>query len=223
MDRRSAKDALFEQFARVGKALSSPRRIELVDLLAQGERSVDALARLTGMNVTTASAHLQALRRANLVTTRRDGTRVFYRLAGPDVADLYLRIQRTAESHLADLTSARADLLGPPDVEEIDRDELWRRARAGTVTVVDVRPAEEFAEGHIPGAVSVPLDELAARLADLPVDVEVVAYCRGPYCVLSGDAVRLLTRHGRAARRLPDGVLEWRAAKLPLDVGGAGS
>ncbi|GGC18366.1 ArsR/SmtB family transcription factor [Cellulomonas carbonis] len=217
MGRREAKDALFDQFARVTKALASPRRLELVDLMAQGERSVEALARATGMNLTTASAHLQALRRARLVTTRRDGTRVYYRLAGPDVAALYLQVQRIAEAHLPDLADAASAFLGPEDTEEIDRDELWRRARAGTVTVVDVRPAEEYAGGHIPGALSIPLEQLADRLADLPQDTEVVAYCRGPYCVLSHDAVRMLRDNGRTARRLADGVLEWHAAALPVD------
>lgn len=211
-----AKQAVFEQFARVGKALSSATRVELIDLLAQGERPVDSLARATGANLTTVSAHLQALRQAHLVTTRREGTRIFYRLAGPDVAELYLQIQRLAENHLPDLPAVREAFLGP-QVEQIDRDELWRRAEQGTVTVIDVRPAEEYAGGHLPGAISIPLDQLADRLADLPSGSEVVAYCRGPYCVLSYAAVRLLRDHGRPARRLADGVLEWRAADLPVE------
>ncbi|HWS58433.1 MAG TPA: rhodanese-like domain-containing protein, partial [Actinotalea sp.] len=151
------------------------------------------------------------------VTTRRDGTRVFYRLAGPDVAGLYLQVQRLAENRLPDLAAAREAFLGPEDVEQIDRDELWRRAEQGAVTVIDVRPAEEYAGGHLPGAISVPLDELADRIAELPTGREVVAYCRGPYCVLSYAAVRLLRDHGRPARRLADGVLEWRAAELPVE------
>ncbi|HQY32619.1 metalloregulator ArsR/SmtB family transcription factor [Actinotalea sp.] len=214
---RDAKRALFEQFARIGKALSSPTRVELIDLLAQGERPVDSLARATGAHVTTVSAHLQALRQARLVSTRREGTRIFYRLAGADVAGLYLQVQRLAEHHLPDLPAARAAFLGPEDVEEIDRDELWRRAEQGTVTVIDVRPSEEYAGGHLPGAISIPLDELAGRLAELPTGSDVVAYCRGPYCVLSYAAVRLLRDHGRPARRLADGVLEWRAAELPVE------
>jgi rhodanese-related sulfurtransferase len=214
---REAKHAVFEQFARIGKALSSATRVELIDLLAQGERPVDSLARATGANLTTVSAHLQALRQAHLVTTRREGTRVFYRLAGPDVADLYLQVQRLAENHLPDLPAVREAFLGPEDVERIDRDELWRRAEEGAVTVIDVRPAEEYAGGHLPGAISIPLDQLAERLTDLPTGGEVVAYCRGPYCVLSYAAVRLLRDHGRPARRLADGVLEWRAADLPLE------
>lgn len=212
-----AKQAVFEQFARIGKALSSATRIELIDLLAQGERPVDSLARATGANLTTVSAHLQALRQAHLVTTRREGTRIFYRLAGPDVAELYLQVQRLAENHLPDLPAVRQAFLGPEDVEQIDRDELWRRAKQGTVTVIDVRPPEEYAGGHLPGAISVPLDQLADRLADLPTGSEVVAYCRGPYCVLSYAAVRLLRDHDRPARRLADGVLEWRAADLPVE------
>jgi rhodanese-related sulfurtransferase/DNA-binding transcriptional ArsR family regulator len=214
---REAKHAVFEQFARIGKALSSATRVELIDLLAQGERPVDSLARATGANLTTVSAHLQALRQAHLVTTRREGTRIFYRLAGPDVAELYLQVQRLAENHLPDLPAVREAFLGPEDVERIDRDELWRRAEEGAVTVIDVRPAEEFAGGHLPGAISIPLDQLAERLADLPTGGEVVAYCRGPYCVLSYAAVRLLRDHGRTARRLADGVLEWRAADLPVE------
>lgn len=221
MSRRQAKDAVFEQFARIGKALASPKRVEIVDLLAQGERSVEVLARVTGMNLTTVSAHLQVLRQARLVATRRDGARVFYRLAGDDVAELYLKVQRIAETHLPDLAVARAEFLGADEAEAIDRDELWRRAEAGEVTVIDVRPAEEYAGGHLPGAISVPLEELAGRLDELPADTEVVAYCRGPYCVLSYDAVRLLRENGRPARRLADGVLEWRAADLPVVTGGA--
>ena len=221
MSRRQAKDAVFEQFARIGKALASPKRVEIVDLLAQGERSVEVLARATGANLTTVSAHLQVLRQARLVATRRDGARVFYRLVGDDVAELYLKLQQIAETHLPDLAVARAEFLGADEAEAIDRDELWRRAEAGEVTVIDVRPAEEYAGGHLPGAISVPLEELAGRLDEVPADTEVVAYCRGPYCVLAYDAVRLLRENGRPARRLADGVLEWRAADLPVVTGGA--
>jgi rhodanese-related sulfurtransferase len=216
MTRRDDKDALFEQFARVGKALASPKRLELLDLLAQGERTVESLARAASLGMTTCSAHLQTLKHARLVDTRRDGVKVYYRLAGPDVAALYGHLQQVAASHLPDVAPAASAYLGPDDTEAVDRDELLRRAEAGTVTVLDVRPAEEYAAGHIPGAVSVPLAELPDRLADLPTDTEIVAYCRGAYCVLSYDAVRLLTSHGRPARRLVDGVLEWRLADLPL-------
>jgi rhodanese-related sulfurtransferase len=216
MGRRERKDEVFEQFARVGKALASPKRLELIDLLAQGERSVEALARAANLGVTSCSAHLQTLKAAHLVETRKDGVKVYYRLAGPDVAALYGHLQQVAAAHLADLAPAAAAYLGPDDTEVVDREELLRRARAGQVTVLDVRPAEEYAAGHIPGAVSVPLADLPDRLADLPADTEIVAYCRGAYCVLSYDAVRLLTSHGRTARRLADGVLEWTLADLPL-------
>jgi len=216
----ASKAALYEQFARVGRALASGRRLELLDLLAQSERSVDALARAAGLGVTSASAHLQILRQANLVSTRRDGTRVLYRLAGPDVADLYARLRTVAHTHLPDVQTARVTYLGHEvDSEPVSRDELLRRAAAGDVTVLDVRPAEEYTAGHIPGAVSVPVEELAHRLAEIPPETEIVAYCRGAYCVLAHDAVRLLVARGRRARRLADGMLEWRLADLPVATG----
>jgi rhodanese-related sulfurtransferase/DNA-binding transcriptional ArsR family regulator len=211
------KAELFDQVARVGKALGSGKRLELIDLLAQGERSVEALARAAGLGLTTASAHLQTLKQAGLVATRRDGTRIHYRLTGPDVADLYARLRDVAAGHLADVDAARLAYLGPDaDAEQINRAELLRRAQAGDLLVLDVRPVEEYAAGHIPGAVSIPLDQLVDRIAELPDGVEVVAYCRGRFCVFSHDAVRLLTAHGRAARRLADGMLEWRLAGLPV-------
>ncbi len=215
MGDRAAKTALFDQFARVGKALSSGRRLELLDLLAQGEHTVDALATAAGLGVTTASAHLQTLKQANLVATRRDGTKVHYRLAGRDVAVLFALVRTVAHEHLPDVEAARAAYL-VPDTAEVTREELLRRAHTGDVTVLDVRPDEEYAAGHIPGALSVPLDQLADRLAELPADQEIVAYCRGAYCVLAHDAVRLLTAHHRPARRLADGMLEWRLADLPI-------
>jgi rhodanese-related sulfurtransferase/DNA-binding transcriptional ArsR family regulator len=216
MGEQGAKGVLYEQFARVGKALASGKRLELLDLLAQGERTVDALARAAGLGLTTASAHLQTLRQANLVATRREGTKIHYRLAGDDVAALYALVRAVASEHLPDVGAARAAYLGDADTDEVTRDELLDRVRAGSATVVDVRPAEEFSAGHIPGAVSIPLDELAGRLAELPPEREVVAYCRGAYCVLAHDAVRLLTAQGRPARRLTDGMLEWRLAGLPV-------
>lgn len=215
MGDREAKTALFEQFARVGKAMASGKRLELLDLLAQGERTVDALAKAADLGVTTASAHLQTLKQANLVATRREGTKVYYRLAGKDVAVLYDLVRTVAQQHLPDVEAARAAYLGP-DTDQVTREELLRRAESGDVTVLDVRPAEEYLAGHIPGALSVPLDELPDRLADLPADQELVAYCRGAYCVLAHDAVRLLTGQGRQARRLADGMLEWRLADLPV-------
>ncbi|MTD57297.1 ArsR/SmtB family transcription factor [Amycolatopsis pithecellobii] len=215
MGDRDAKTALFDLFAQVGKAMGSGKRLELLDLLAQGERTVEALARAADLGLTTASAHLQTLKRASLVATRRDGTKIYYRLAGADVAALYALVRTVAGEHLAEVPAARSAYLGP-DTDHVSREELLRRVDSGQATVLDVRPAEEFAAGHIPGAVSIPLEELAARLAELPPDQEIVAYCRGAYCVLAHDAVRLLTAHGRPARRLADGMLEWRLADLPI-------
>ncbi|OLT43770.1 ArsR family transcriptional regulator [Saccharomonospora sp. CUA-673] len=215
MGDRDAKTALFEQFARVGKALGSGKRLELLDLLAQGERTVESLARAAELGLTTASAHLQTLKQANLVTTRRDGTKIYYRLAGDDVAALYALVQAVAVEHLVDVEAARAVYLGP-ETEEVTREELLRRVHSGGATVIDVRPREEYTAGHIPGAVSIPLEDLAERLAELPLDQEIVAYCRGAYCVFAHDAVRLLTAAGRPARRLADGMLEWRLADLPV-------
>jgi rhodanese-related sulfurtransferase/DNA-binding transcriptional ArsR family regulator len=216
MAHRDRKTALFDQFARVGKALASGKRLELLDLLAQGERDVASLASAADLGVTTASAHLQTLRQANLVATRRDGTRILYRLAGRDVADLYARLREVAQSHLPDVDAARVAYLGEDGGQPVTRDELQELAKTTDVTVLDVRPAEEYAAGHIPGAVSIPLDELADRLAELPDDGQVVAYCRGAYCVLAHDAIRLLHVHGRQAQRLADGMLEWRLAGLPV-------
>jgi len=217
MGDRDAKNALFDQFARVGKALASGKRLELLDLLAQGERTVDALAKSAELGLTTASAPLQTLKQANLVVTRREGTKIFYRLAGDDVATLFALLRTVAENRLPDVRTAREAYLGD-DTDAVSREDLLERVRSGRATVIDVRPAEEFTAGHIPGAVSIPLDELADRLAELPADQEIVAYCRGAYCVLSHDAVRLLTARGRTARRLADGMLEWRLADLPVAV-----
>ena len=215
----AAKAELFDSLARVGKALGSGKRLELIDLLAQGERSVDALARAAGLGVTTCSAHLQTLRQAGLVAIRRDGTKIHYRLAGPDVAALYARMRDVAAAHSAQVAAARDAYLGSDDAEQVTRDELVRRARAGEVVVLDVRPVEEYTAGHIPGAISIPLAELDDRLAELPADAAIVAYCRGAYCVLAHDAVRLLTARGRAAARLTEGMLEWRLADLPVTPG----
>ena len=219
---RAAKTELFEQYARVGKALSAPKRLDLLDLLAQGERTVDALARAAGVGVSTASMHLQTLRQAGLVRTRKEGTSVHYRLSGDDVAGLYANLRDVALAHLADADRAAVAYLGGDaagQAEDVPREELLRRARSGQVVVLDVRPRHEYAEGHIPGAVSVPVEELEQRLAELPADVQVVAYCRGAYCVLAYDAVRLLTRNGRSAKRLREGMLEWRLAGMPIQSG----
>ncbi|NUT32074.1 MAG: metalloregulator ArsR/SmtB family transcription factor [Hamadaea sp.] len=219
----SRKTALFEQLARVGKALASGKRLELLDLLAQAERPVDALAGAARLNLTTASAHLQTLKQAGLVVTRREGTKIFYRLAGDDVADLYVRAREVAAAHLPDVAAARDAYLGSgpargTDVETIGREELLRRVESGEAVVLDVRPPNEYAAGHLPGAINIPVGELAERMREVPADAQIVAYCRGPYCVFAHDAVRLLRERGRRAMRLDDGVTEWRLAGLPVEA-----
>ncbi len=219
---RAAKDALNEQFARVGHALANGRRVELLDVLAQGERSVEALAAEAEVGITLVSAHLQVLRRAGLVETRRAGTHIFYRLAGDDVYRLLASLRDVAYQRVAEAERAALAYLGASDdLEPLNRDVLLRRVAAGEVVVVDVRPAAEYAAGHIAGAISVPLDALEVRLAELPPGCEVVAYCRGPFCALGGRGVELLRRHGRRARRLVDGFPEWRLAGLPVASGTA--
>ena len=216
------KAALFEQFAVVGKALGSGKRLELLDLLSQGERTVESLANTAGLGLSTASAHLQTLKRSGLVTTRRDGTRIHYDLAGADVAQLFSLVRTVAHTHLAEVEQRRVDYLGLAETtggdtpQEITREELLARSKAGTVTVLDVRPREEFQASHLPGALSIPLDQLSERLDEIPSDRDVVAYCRGAYCVLAYEAVHLLNNNGRHARRLAEGMLEWRLANLPV-------
>ncbi|AJF65257.1 ArsR/SmtB family transcription factor [Streptomyces vietnamensis] len=214
-----SKAELYDAFAASGKALASGKRLELLDLLAQGERTVDALAKAAGLNLTTASAHLQTLKRAGLVATRREGVRIHYRLAGQDVARLFALLRKVAENHRAAVPAARDAHLGEDGAAEITHEELRARVEAGDVVVLDVRPVEEYLAGHIPGAISIPVDELADRIDELPEDTEAVVYCRGEYCVLAYDAVRLLTGHGRRAIRLNDGMLEWRLAEMPVDTG----
>jgi rhodanese-related sulfurtransferase/DNA-binding transcriptional ArsR family regulator len=223
MSRREAKTAMYEQFARTGKALSNPKRLDLLDLLAQGERSVESLATAAGLGVSTASAHLQVLKDSGLVRSRRAGTFVHYRLAGDDVAALFALLRTVATKHLRDAEHAASDYLGPAadDSDAVERDELLRRARSGEVVVLDVRPTVEFSAGHIPGAVSLPLEDLERCMNNLPDGVEIVAYCRGAYCVLAYDAVEQLAASGRPARRLHEGMLEWRLAGLPVDEGAA--
>jgi rhodanese-related sulfurtransferase/DNA-binding transcriptional ArsR family regulator len=215
---RAAKDELHAQFARVGRALGNAHRVELLDLLAQGERSVEVLAARATISVGLASAHLQALRRAGLVVSRRDGTRIVYRLAGDDVYELLAAVRSVSTGRIADAELAARAYLGQP-IEAVSRAELLERVRSGDAVVVDVRPAEEYEAGHVAGAISVPLAELEARLAELPAGVEVVAYCRGPYCALAPQGVALLRRAGRRARRLEDGFPEWRLAGLPVATG----
>ncbi|MGC9378235.1 ArsR/SmtB family transcription factor [Streptomyces sp. MH13] len=212
------KTLLYEAFAASGKALASGKRLELLDLLAQGERTVDALAKAAGLNLTTASAHLQILKQAGFVSTRREGVRIHYRLAGDDVAQLFALLRKVAEAHQATVPAARDAHLGEHAAAEVTREELRARVAAGGVVVLDVRPVEEYRAGHIPGALSLPVEELAERIDELPQDAEIVVYCRGEYCVLAYDAVRLLTDLGRRAVRLNDGMLEWRLSELPVDA-----
>ncbi len=220
MEGREAKDRLYEAFAATAKAAASPKRIEVLELLAQGERTVDALARSTGMGVTNTSAHLQLLRQARLVDTRKDGTRVFYRLAGDEVAAFVAVLRDLARSRLAEVDQVVRDYFGARDaLEPVTRAELAGRAGRGDVVILDVRPEEEFAAGHIPAAISVPLERLDAALARLPEEAEIVAYCRGPYCVLAVQAVERLRARGFQARRLAGGMPEWRLAGLPVAVG----
>jgi len=220
MGERAAKDALFDGFALIGKALGSGRRAELVDVLAQGERSVEELAGEIGQSVANTSQHLQQLLRAGLVRTRRDGTRVFYALASDRVGELWLLLREVAADHVAELNRLAEAYLGDrAALQSISQSELRDRLRAGDVVVLDVRPAPEYAAGHIAGARSLPLADLARRLKDLPMDSEVVAYCRGPYCVYADDAVRLLSRRGYQASRLEDGYPEWSRAGLPIVTG----
>jgi rhodanese-related sulfurtransferase len=216
----NTKARLYDAFASSGKALASGKRLELLDLLAQGERTVDALAKAAGLNLTTASAHLQTLKQAGFVATRREGVRIHYRLAGDDVAQLFALLRKVAEAHQAAVPAARSAYLGEDGAAEVSREELRARVAAGGVVVLDVRPVEEYLAGHIPGAHSIPVDELADRINELPEETEIVVYCRGEYCVLAHDAVRLLTDRGRRAIRLDDGMLEWRLADLPVDAGG---
>jgi rhodanese-related sulfurtransferase/DNA-binding transcriptional ArsR family regulator len=215
---RGTKIALFDEFARVGRALASGRRIELLDVLANGERTVEALAGEVGLSVANTSHHLQTLRQAGLVTTRREGTSIHYRLAGPEAFELWRTLRALAASRLAEVERLAAAYLGGRDqLEPVTREELARRLRDGDpVVVLDVRPAAEHAAGHLPGAVSIPVGELRRRLAELPADREVVAYCRGPYCAFAHEAVALLRQEGFSARRLEDGLPEWQAAGLAV-------
>lgn len=219
MGDRQAKDGLFDAFGEVAKALGNGRRAELIDVLAQGERHVDELSAEIGQSVANTSFHLRVLATAGLVTTRREGTRIYYRLASARVGELWSALRDVTAAHHEQLDELAIAYLGDRDrLEQIGRSELAERLAAGDVVVVDVRPAVEFAAGHIAGARSIPIDQLAANIKALPAGVEVVAYCRGPYCVFADDAVRLLRRRGRPARRLEDGFPEWQRADLPVDT-----
>ena len=214
MGSRQEKDALFEAIAVMGKAFASPRRLELVDLLAQAPRTVDELARTSGQSTANTSQHLQALHTAGIVTRAREGTSVRYALAGDEVLSLWLAVREVSVARLAEVERAAREYLGG-DVDAIGRDELVARMRSGDVVLVDVRPSEEFEAGHIEGARSIPLEELEGRLAELPAEREVVAYCRGPLCAFAHEAVRQMRSRGLTARRLEYGWPEWRLADRP--------
>jgi len=220
MGDRVAKDALYDGFAEVAKALASGRRAEIVDLLAQGERSVEDISDEIGQSVANTSHHLRAMARAGLLTTRRDGTRIFYTLASERVGELWAALRDVAGEHVVGLERLAGAYLGDRDgIEVVDRKELAARLRRHEVLVLDVRPAAEYAAGHVAGARSVPITELRRQLRALPKDGDVVAYCRGPYCVYADDAVRELNRKGFRARRLIDGFPEWKRAGLPVTAG----
>jgi len=219
VSRNSFKHDLFAQFARIGKALSNANRLALVEFIAQGARSVEQLAKISGLSVANASQHLQELRQAGLVTARKEGLRVYYELSGDDVVELLDVVRRVADHRIAEVQKlVGAYLTAKDDLEPIAAKELLGRARKGLVTVLDVRPCEEYQAGHLPGAVNIPLSELESRLSKLPKSKEVVAYCRGPYCVLAFEAVELLRKRGFKARRLEAGLPEWRTKGFPVET-----
>jgi len=217
MDKRTLKDLLYEQVARIGKAVSSPKRLELLELLAQGEKTVEALAAELSIDIKLASAHLKALKGAHLVTSRRDGKYMVYRLTGSDVAGLWVMLRQVAEEHLLELRLALDRMVADPArLASVGREELLEQARRGDVIVIDVRPQAEYETAHLPFARSMPVAEIEKRLAELPTGKEIVAYCRGPFCLLADEAVALLGAKGYRARKILDGVSEWQAAGLPL-------
>lgn len=216
---RQVKDSLYEQVARIAKALASPKRLELLELACQGEKTVEALAQQAQISVKLASAHLRELRLAHLVVTRKAGKYVLYRLADAGVADLWVALRGQAEERLVELRMALASVSEhADDLKGVDRKSILARARCGDVVVLDVRPSDEYEAGHLPHARSMPVQELKKRLAEVPKDVPVVAYCRGPFCFMAKDAVKLLRSRGYDAFHLTDGVAEWRARGLPLEA-----
>jgi rhodanese-related sulfurtransferase/predicted transcriptional regulator len=220
MSRESPKRALFAQFAAVAKAVAHPHRLELLEQIAQGERSVERLAERVGLSVANASQHLQQMRRAGLLVARREGKYVLYSLSDDSVLDLEAALRRIAERNIAEVERVVRSYFHDRDaLEPVSRAELFERLRAGLATALDVRPEDEFALGHVPGAINIPLGELERRLAELDPDQEIVAYCRGAYCVLSYEAVARLRTRGFKARRMEDGLPEWRAAGLPVSSG----
>lgn len=219
---RRFKDAIYEQLARLGKAVSAPKRLELLDLLCQGPRTVEALAEQAAISVANASQHLQVLRAARLVDAEKKGLYVEYRLSDDQVCDFFIALRGLAEARLAEVDQVtRAYLEARGAMEAVEGDELLRRVKKGEVTVLDVRPPEEYRAGHIPGAISIPVAELKARLRELPKDREVVAYCRGPYCVMAVEAVELLRKKGFKAHRMEQGVVDWRARGWRVESAGA--
>lgn len=219
MSAQSPRHEMLEHFAGMAKALGHVHRLDLLEYLAQGERGVDDLAEVAGLSVANTSQHLQVLRKAGLVDARKDGVRVIYRLCGDDVVDLLGALRHTTERHVAAIDQVVSGYFRARDaLEPVSREQLLRRARDGLVTVLDVRPAREYSAGHIPGAINLPLGDLEKRLGEMPEDREIIAYCRGPYCVLAFEAVALLRAKGRKARRLEDGYPEWKAAGLPLET-----
>jgi len=218
MSRQNPKSAMFAGFAEVAKALGQGHRLEILELLAQGERSVEALAERAGLSIANASQHLRLMRRAGLLVSRRDGKRILYGLSDPAVLDLIAALRRVAERNLAEVRELIGGYFHERDaLEPVGRRELVRRLKDGLVTVLDVRPEDEFAAGHLPNAVNIPLRDLAQRLREIPKAREIVAYCRGPYCVLAFEAVALLRGRGFKIRRLEDGYPEWKAAGLPVE------
>ncbi len=218
-EKRAYKNLLYEQFARIGKALSNPHRLELLELLMQCERTVEALAQEAGLSVANASQHLQVLRSACLVQTRREGVSIYYRLASQGVAALWLALRQVGEAQLAEIDRVMETFLhNRADLQPIAANELLEALRLDQVILLDVRPKEEYRAGHLPQALSLPLEELEARLAELPMEKEIIAYCRGPYCVFADEAVAVLRAHGYQARRLEEGVPDWRKLGLPVAV-----
>lgn len=223
MEKRRIKDLLYEQVARMGKALASPKRLELIEVLAQGEKTVEALSTELSIDIKLASAHLKALRSARLVDSRRDGKYVLYRLSGEDVSNLWVTLREVAEEHLLELRMAIDQMVAQPDkLASVGRKQLLAQAKSGDVIVIDVRPQAEYDQAHLPFARSMPVDELEKRLSELPKRRQIVAYCRGPFCMLSDEALKLLRAKGYKASKIMDGVSEWAAAGLPLVATGQG-
>lgn len=218
MNKREVKNLLYEQVARIGKAVSSPKRLELLELLAQGDKTVEVLAHELSIDIKLASAHLKVLRTARLVESRRNGKYVVYRLSGEDVAQLWVTLRLVAEEHLVELQLALRRLVADPEkLAQVGRAELLEQARRGDVVVIDVRPEEEYDVAHLPYARSMPVTEIENRLAELPKGSEIVAYCRGPFCLMSEEAQKLLSRKGYRVRKILDGVAEWQAAGMPIE------